>query len=81
MDGVFRNGNDAILGGTASSIGRVTVGNIFGGIGAANHECVFGTGDGQRSGAEHQHEHAVLEFGGRMTERAAITVCRISAGR
>ncbi len=30
VDGVFRNGNDAILGGTASSIGAVTVGNIFG---------------------------------------------------
>ncbi len=32
VDGVFRNGNDAIIGGTASSIGRVTVGNIFGAV-------------------------------------------------
>jgi hypothetical protein len=29
-DGMFRNGNDAIVGGTASGIGRITVGNIIG---------------------------------------------------
>lgn len=32
VDGVFRNGNDVILGGAASSIGRVTVSNIFGAV-------------------------------------------------
>jgi hypothetical protein len=31
-DGVFRNGNDAIVGGTASSIGRITVGNLIGAV-------------------------------------------------